>query len=287
MAARNIAQTDTLETFRTQFNELAANDFGDIGTLDASLTATSVIGAVNEINSVVTAAAGWFIQDDATNIQAVGSGQTLSAFGTVNQVTAVVSSPDKLTLGLTDDVTIANDLTVTGDITSVGGDITVTGNIIAANVTTTGATQTLGSVQIVGNTITSTDSSWIKIDESLEVGGVVRAGYIEMNPATGYAAGMGFKSTEPTNKFIVFDGTPVINNRKIQFEGDVEDSNFMTLSCVEPTGQRFINIPDADGYMLLDVSTGYATSSIFTTSSTLNIYNSAGVLQKTIIGSAT
>jgi hypothetical protein len=287
MAARNIAQTDTLETFRTQFNELAANDFGDIGTLDASLTATSVIGAVNEINSVVTAAAGWFIQDDATNIQAVGSGQTLSTFGTVNQVTAVVSSPDKLTLGLTDDVTIANDLTVTGDITSVGGDITVTGNIIAANVTTTGATQTLGSVQIVGNTITSTDSSWIKIDESLEVGGVVRAGYIEMNPATGYAAGMGFKSTEPTNKLIVFDGTPVINNRKIQFEGDVEDSNFMTLSCVEPTGQRFINIPDADGYMLLDVSTGYATSSIFTTSSTLNIYNSAGVLQKTIIGSAT
>jgi len=287
MAARNIAQTDTLETFRTQFNELAANDFGDIGTLDASLTATSVIGAVNEINSVVTAAAGWFIQDDATNIQAVGSGQTLSTFGTVNQVTAVVSSPDKLTLGLTDDVTIANDLTVTGDITSVGGDITVTGNIIAANVTTTGATQTLGSVQIVGNTITSTDSSWIKIDESLEVGGVVRAGYIEMNPATGYAAGMGFKSTEPTNKLIVFDGTPVINNRKIQFEGDVEDSNFMTLSCVEPTAQRFINIPDADGYMLLDVSTGYATSSIFTTSSTLNIYNSSGVLQKTIIGSAT
>ena len=287
MAARNIAQTDTLETFRTQFNELAANDFGDIGTLDASLTATSVIGAVNEINSVVTAAAGWFIQDDATNIQAVGSGQTLSTFGTVNQVTAVVSSPDKLTLGLTDDVTIANDLTVTGDITSVGGDITVTGNIIAANVTTTGATQTLGSVQIVGNTITSTDSSWIKIDESLEVGGVVRAGYIEMNPATGYAAGMGFKSTEPTNKYIILDGLPVVNQRRIQFEGDVENSSFTTLACVEPTAQRFVEVPDSDGIIILDTSTAYATSSIFTTSSTLNIYNSSGVLQKTIIGSAT
>ena len=286
MAARNIAQTDTLETFRTQFNALAADDFGDIGTLDASLSATSVIGAVNEINSVVTAAAGWFIQDDATNIQAVGSGQTLSAFGTVNQVTAVVSSPDKLTLGLTDDVTIANDLTVTGDITSVGGDITVTGNIIAANVTTTGATQTLGSVQIVGNTITSTDSSWIKIDESLEVGGVVRAGYIEMNPATGYAAGMGFRTTHPDN-LILFDGLPVIKGRNIALEGNNENDFEAILRIAEPVSDYVIDFPAQTGNVILDVSLAYATSTIFTTPSTLNIYNSAGVLQKTIVGSAT
>ena len=63
MAARKINITDTLETFRTQFNALAADDFGDIGTLDASLSATSIIGAVNEINAVVTATAGWIIED--------------------------------------------------------------------------------------------------------------------------------------------------------------------------------------------------------------------------------
>ena len=287
MAVRSIAITDSLETFRTQFNEMCANDFGDIGTLDASLSATSIIGAVNEINGVVTAAAGWFIEDSGSTIQAVGSGQTLTTLGVSNQTTVVVSTPDTLTVGLADDVTIANNLTVTGDITNVGGDITVAGNVSATNITSTGTTQQLGTIVFEGNTISCTDSTEIKIAENVEVDGIIRAGYIEMNPATGYAAGMGFKSTEPTNKFIVFDGTPVINNRKIQFEGDVEDSNFMTLSCVEPTGQRFINIPDADGYMLLDVSTGYATSSIFTTSSTLNIYNSAGVLQKTIVGSAT
>ena len=287
MAVRSIAITDSLETFRTQFNEMCADDFGDIGTLDASLSATSIIGAVNEINGVVTAAAGWFIEDSGSTIQAVGSGQTLTTLGVSNQTTVVVSTPDTLTVGLADDVTIANNLTVTGDITNVGGDITVAGNVSATNITSTGTTQQLGTIVFEGNTISCTDSTEIKIAENVEVDGIIRAGYIEMNPATGYAAGMGFKSTEPTNKFIVFDGTPVINNRKIQFEGDVEDSNFMTLSCVEPTGQRFINIPDADGYMLLDVSTGYATSSIFTTSSTLNIYNSAGVLQKTIIGSAT
>ena len=286
MAARNIAQTDTLETFRTQFNELAANDFGDIGTLDASLTATSVIGAVNEINQVVTAAAGWFITDPATNIQAVGSGQTLQILTVANQTTAVVSSPDTLTLGLTDDVTIANDLTVTGDITNVGGNVTVTGNIVAANVTTTGATQTLGTIQIVGNTISSTDSSEIKIDDSLEVTGIIRAGGIEMNPATGYAAGGGFRSIRP-DSLILFDGLPVIKGRNIAFEGDTENDFEAVLNVREPTQDIQIDFPDSSGGVILDVSTAYATSTIFTTTSTLNIYNSAGVLQKTIVGSAT
>ncbi len=286
MAARNIAITDTLETFRTQFNELAANDFGDIGTLDASLTATSVIGAVNEINSVVTAAAGWFITDPATNIQAVGSGQTLQVLTVANQTTAVVSSPDTLTLGLADDITIANDLTVTGNITNVGGDITVAGNVSAANVTTTGDTHQLGTIAFDGNTISCTDSTLIKIDDGVEVGGVVRAGYIEMNPSTGYAAGAGFRTTHPDN-LIIFDGLPVINGRKIAIGGNTENDKETVLSIVEPTQDNLIEVPNTSGTFILDVSTAYATSSIFATSSTLNIYNSAGVLQKTIVGSAT
>jgi len=286
MAARNIAQTDTLETFRTQFNELAANDFGDIGTLDASLTATSVIGAVNEINSVVTAAAGWFITDPATNIQAVGSGQTLQVLTVANQTTAVVSSPDTLTLGLADDITIANDLTVTGDITNVGGDITVAGNISATNITSTGSSHQLGTIAFDGNTISCTDSSEIKIAEGVEVDGVIRAGYIEMNPSTGYAAGAGFRTTHPDN-LIIFDGLPVIKGRKIALEGNTENDNETVLSIVEPTQDNLIEFPNTSGTFILDVSTAYATSSIFATSSTLNIYNSAGVLQKTIVGSTT
>ena len=47
MAVRSIAVTDTLETFRTQLNALASDDFGDIATLDATLSATTIIGAVN------------------------------------------------------------------------------------------------------------------------------------------------------------------------------------------------------------------------------------------------
>ena len=286
MAARNIAQTDTLETFRTQFNELAANDFGDIGTLDSSLTATSVIGAVNEINSVVTAAAGWFITDVDSAIQAVGSGQTLTALGTANQTTAIVSSPDTLTVGLANDVTIPNDLTVTGDIIGVGGNVTVTGDVSATNITSTGSTQQLGTIIFEGNTISCTDSTEIKFDDSIEVDGIIRAGYIEMNPSTGYAAGAGFRTTHPDN-LILFDGLPVIKGRKIAFEGNTESDDETIFTIVEPTQDNLIEFPDTSGTVILDGSTAYATSSIFTATSTLNIYNSAGVLQKTIVGSAT
>ena len=306
MAVRSIAQTDTLETFRTQFNALAADDFGDIGTLDSSLSATSVIGAVNEINSVVQAAAGWFIEDASSTIQAVGSGQTLKVFGISNQTTAVVSSPDTFTVGLTDTVSITTKLTSpiieVGNLTLSNGSITdssgsinfgneniiTTGDIEANNVTaptitTTGGSSTLGTIQIVGNTISSTDSTEIKIDDSLQVNGILKAGNIEINPSTGYASGGGFKSL---TGFIAFDGIPVINGRRIAFEGDVEDDHETSLVMTEPTADRTIDFPNASGEVILDTSTTYATSTIFSNSVTLNIYNSAGVLQKTIVGSA-
>jgi len=286
MAVRSIAITDSLETFRTQFNEMCANDFGDIGTLDASLSATSIIGAVNEINGVVTAAAGWFIEDSGSTIQAVGSGQTLTTLGVSNQTTVVVSTPDTLTVGLADDVTIANNLTVTGDITNVGGDITVAGNVSATNITSTGSSHQLGTIAFEGNTISCTDSTEIKIAENVEVDGIIRAGYIEMNPATGYAAGMGFRTTHPDN-LILFDGLPVIKGRNIAFEGDTENDFEAILNVREPTQDIEIKFPDNSGWVILDVSQAYATSTIFTTPATLNIYNSAGVLQKSIVGSAT
>ena len=286
MAVRSIAITDSLETFRTQFNEMCANDFGDIGTLDASLSATSIIGAVNEINGVVTAAAGWFIEDSGSTIQAVGSGQTLTTLGVSNQTTVVVSTPDTLTVGLADDVTIANDLTVTGNITNVGGDITVAGNVSATNITSTGSSHQLGTIAFEGNTISCTDSTEIKIAENVEVDGIIRAGYIEMNPATGYAAGMGFRTTHPDN-LILFDGLPVIKGRNIALEGNNENDFEAILRIAEPVSDYVIDFPAQTGNVILDVSLAYAASTIFTTPATLNIYNSAGVLQKSIVGSAT
>ena len=278
MAARNITVTDTLETFRTQFNELAANDFGDIGTLDPSLTATTVIGAVNEINAVATASAGWYIQDPATNIQAVGSGQTLQVLTVANQTTAVVSSPDKITLGLTDDVTIASTLTVTGDITNVGGSITAVGNLSVANVTGTGPTHTLGTVQISGNTINSTDSSQMIIDDSLKVVGPIEAGVVTINPA-------GSNNIESSSGALLFGSDIELStNKNLFFEGATDNEFETKLTVTDPTADRVITLPDETGTVAI---TGLATSSIFSSAVTLVIYNSAGVAQKTIVGSAT
>ena len=77
MAVRQVATTDSLDKLRTEFNALALSDFGDIATLDSSLSATTVIGAVNEINAIAIAAAG-FTLTDGTNTQAVASGNTLT-----------------------------------------------------------------------------------------------------------------------------------------------------------------------------------------------------------------
>ena len=44
MAVRSVATTDTLDTFRTTFNSLAATDLGDVATLSTS--ASSIVEAV-------------------------------------------------------------------------------------------------------------------------------------------------------------------------------------------------------------------------------------------------
>ena len=76
MAARQISATQTLEDFRTEFNALSANDFGDIATLDSNLTATTVIGAVNELYAAIAGALSFTISD-SSNTQTLVNGNTI------------------------------------------------------------------------------------------------------------------------------------------------------------------------------------------------------------------
>ena len=281
MAARNILATDTLETFRTQFNALAADDFGDIGTLDASLTATTVIGAVNELSSIVAASLGHYIEDSSSTVQLIGSGQTVRYFGTSNQTIATVSAPDTLTVGLANDVTIPNNLTVTGNIQNVVN-ITASGNLGVVNINATGPTHTLGTIQISGNEISSTDSTAIKFDDEIETTAVNISANLRFYEAGGFPY---IKSNRP-DKFLIFQAAPIIDDNKIIFEGSVADGNETSLVVAEPTSDQTVTIPNSTGTIILDNTTGYAYGTIFNTSVTLVIYNSAGVAQKTIVGSA-
>ena len=295
MAVRQILPEQTLETLRTEFNALAKDDFGDIATLDATMSATNVIGAVNELAGQIFSAAGWKMEDSTSTTQTVGAGQTGRFLGTSNQINAVVSVPDTLTMSLTDDVTIttsvsaptvnAGNLTLSsGYITDSCGtinfdneNITTTnevsaGSMSAGTLTGTGTTHTLGTVQISGNTINSTDSTELIINDSLRVLGNVLAN--TFIPLSG-------------DQITINSNLEIGQNKSIFFEGATNDSFETELTVEDPTTDKIITLPNATGTVLLENKTGWATGSIFTLSSSLVIYNSAGVAQKTIVGSAT
>lgn len=173
MAARTISTTDTLEDLRLQFNALSENDFGDIATLDPSLSATSVIGAVNELSAAVTASSGFFLEDSSSTQQQIAPGQTLHVDGSTN-VNAVVSATDTLTISLT------NNLTLSGT-SHTFGSLAISGTNISQN---TGNNVGIGSKFTIGGT----DGTYIEnSDNFIRFGdsNLVTNGYIYTRSSTG------------------------------------------------------------------------------------------------------
>ena len=242
MAVRNIAVTDTIEKFRTEFNAMTLNDFGDIANLDASLTATNLVDAMNETLSVATNTAGFRIEDSSSTQQLIGGGEVMRILGTSNEIEAVVSATDTLTIGLPNVVSITTSVTAptvnagnlalaNGSITDSSGSIsfgdenlsttgtlgsgaiTSSGNISGVNITGTGSTHTLGTIEVAGNVIRSTDSTQIEVNDSLKVVGPLAAGVTTLNPA-------GSNNIESTTGFTVFGSSVVLGQGKtVIFEG--------------------------------------------------------------------
>lgn len=234
MAARTIATTDTLETFRTQFNALSETDFGDIATLDNALSATSVIGAVNELYSAIAGSLSFNITD-GSNTQTIANAQTITISGTANQVTAVVSATDTLTLGL------------------------------ASNITVSGTTHALGTIAISGNTISSSDSATITIDDNLSLSagktftaGTITAGLLTIDETLGFPR----ISSTRGDDLLVLDAIPVLQGSSMIFEGDTADDFETTISVTDPTADRTITIPDETGTLVTTGSSGVVTGTI-------------------------
>ena len=95
MAARTVATTDTLNTFRTSFNTLSGTDIGDPATLGT--TAKTIVAAINEINTSVSATG--FTMSDGSTTQSVVAGNTVTFAGS-SGITATVSATDTLTYSL-------------------------------------------------------------------------------------------------------------------------------------------------------------------------------------------
>src|SRR5210317_52968 len=306
MAVRNIAVTDTLETFRTEFNDLAANDFGDIANLSASITSTNLVDAMNETISIATSTAGWTIEDSSSTQQIIGGGDILRVFGTSNEIEAVVSATDTLTIGLPSVVSITTSVTAptvstgnlslsNGSITDTSGTIsfgdenlTSTGTITGATITGTGATHTLGTIEISGNIIRSTDSTEIQINDGLQVVGPLRAGVTTINPA-------GTSNITSSTGITVFGSTIVLEAAEaLVFEGTTDDDFEISLNGGDPTADRTITLPDNTGTLITTGSTDAITESIMGPDSIgqnelksvvqLQILNSSGTPLKTLYG---
>jgi hypothetical protein len=123
MAARTVALTDTLETFRTTFNSLSSTDIGDPSSL--TTTATSVVGAINELNA--STYSGFTISDSASSVtQSIAGGDNVTFAGDSN-ITIAVSDQDTVTYTLNSNIS---------GITSIGTvSLTASGTIEGATIT--------------------------------------------------------------------------------------------------------------------------------------------------------
>jgi hypothetical protein len=303
MAFTVINTTDTLEQMRVKLNTLTQTDFGDPSTLaGAGLSSTSICGAVVEIAGVAFSAAGWVIRDSSSTIQSIGAGQTLDVRGTSNQINAVVSATDTLTLSLTPNVTISGNFTSS------------TGNIIATsgNITAGGSLHTLGTIEISSNTIRSTNTSLVTINDPLTVVGVLNASSII---SAGTIAGTGISGTTGTFSGAVsgtqgtfssaLEGTELnLTSGTIKFEGSTANDFETTLTVVDPTADRTITLPNVSGTVITTGDTGTVSTTMIASDAvteakiaddavgqdqlktlvTLQILNSTGGVLKTIYG---
>ena len=233
MAARQITASQTLEEFRTEFNALSANDFGDIGTLDSNITATSVIGAVNELYASIAGSLSFTISD-GSNTQAVSNAQTLTFAGAANQIVPTVSATDTVTYALRDDVTIAGNFTASGT-----------------------GTHTLGTITVSGNTILSTNSDTVTINDNITAAGTVQAGSTQINPS---AANTNITNTSGTLKI----GCDVQLNtgETLIFEGATNNDFETTVTVVDPTADRTITLPNETGTVVTTGSSAVITGAM-------------------------
>ena len=247
MAFTVINTTDTLEQVRVKLNNLTQVDFGDPSALaSAGIVSTSIVGALVEVANTTFAASGFTIRDSSSSFQPIGNGQTLDVRGTSNQIDAVVSAPDTLTVSLTNNVTIPNNLTVTN------------------NLTATGSLHTIGTVEFDGNTIRSTDSTRLVINDVLRCNAVATATGLG---AMSEIAGIPTLESRLDNQVFVFDCTPVFNS-SIVFEGSTADTFETTLTVVDPTADRTITIPNITGTLITTGDTGTVSNTMLTGSIT-------------------
>tara|TARA_B100001564_G_scaffold358363_1_gene376822 strand:- start:1177 stop:1986 length:810 start_codon:yes stop_codon:yes gene_type:complete len=266
---------------------------------------------MNETISIATSTAGFTIRDSSSTTQLIGGGDTLSFLGTTNEIEAVVSATDTVTIGLPNAVSITTSVTAptlsTGNMSLANGSITDSsgaisfgnenltttgtingGAITGTSITGSGATHTLGTIEISGNTIRSTDSTTMIINDNLTVNNSLVAGVTTINPS-------GTNNITSSTGFTLFGSSIVLDTSKtLIFEGATADNFETSLTVVDPTADRTITLPNETGTVVTTGSTDVVAESMMANDAigsnelksvvSLIIYNSSGTPLKTIFG---
>ena len=234
MAVKFIAETDTLEQFRLEFNDLSANQFGDIANLSGSISASNLVDAMNETISIATSTAGWTIADETSTTQIIGGGNTLTVLGTANQIQTAVSPIDTITFSFPNNVTIPNNLTALG------------------------TTHTFGSVEINGNNIRSVDTNTLSVLDTLRVSELeTGSGLLSIDEASSIPR---FTSSA-AGKALTFDAVPLFNS-SVEFDGATAGTFKTTVTATDPTANNTITIPDVTGTIITTGDTNTITSNM-------------------------
>ena len=275
MAARTISATQTLEDFRTQFNALSSQDFGDIATLSGAISATSIVGAVNELQSQIAGSLAINITD-GSNTQSVSNAQTITFAGAANQIVPTVSATDTVTYALRDNVTIAGNFTASGSGTHTLGSITFASSTIASS----------------GATVTVDDNLSLSAGKTLTADNISSSQtFVDFGAKDIVTSGFFYTSAGPTEAGIVF-------------EGSSQDDFETLIKAVEPTADRTITIPNETGTIVTSGSSAVVTGAMIAADTvaeanmandaigqdqlksvvTLQILNSGGTVVKTLFG---
>jgi len=267
---------------------------------------------MNETISIATSTAGWTIEDGTSTQQVIGGGDILRVRGTSNEIEAVVTATDTLTIGLPSVVSVITSLSAptvhAGNISITNGSIvdssgaisfsdenlTTTGTInggaiTGTSITGSGATHTLGTVEISGNTIRSTDSTSLNINDGIEVQGTIKTNDIAAR--SGDLVNFGNNNIQ-TNGFIYLSGSH--SNLGISFEGATPNAFQIFLQSADPTADRIVTLPNETGTVITTGTIDGITESMMAADSigqnelktlvTLQILNSSGTTLKTLHG---
>ena len=229
MTARSVASTDTLETFRTTFNSLSATDIGDLATLNSSIDATSLVGAINEIESEVTA----FSVNTISNASDLGAAPA------------------------TDDSFIIRDANVNALKEMTVANLFNTPSLTSPTIT--GTASVTGTLVFEGSTADSFETTFAITDPTADR-------TITFPNLTGTVSLITATETL-TNKTLTSPtlNSPAINSPTIIFEGSTADSFETTIAVVDPTADRTITLPNATDTLVGKATTDTLTNKTLTT----------------------